>query len=55
MVQILNGIRNPEGQPFEIQTNGSHFVKKIKTEKAPVFDWSRFQIVGTIAIAVAKA
>ena len=27
MVQILNGIWDPEAQPFEIQTNGCHFVK----------------------------
>ena len=26
MVWISNGISNPEAQPFEIQTNGRHFV-----------------------------
>ena len=25
MVQISNGIRNPEARPFEIQTNGHYF------------------------------
>ena len=28
MVWISNGIWNPEAQPFEIWTNGRHFVKK---------------------------
>ena len=28
MVWILNGIWNPEAQPFEILTNDRHFVKK---------------------------
>ena len=28
MVQISNGIWNPETQPFEIRTNGHHLVKK---------------------------
>ena len=27
VVQILNGICNPEAQPFQFQTNGCHFVK----------------------------
>ena len=38
----------PEAQPFEIWTNGYHFVK---TNLNPVFEWS---LVGTIAIAKAK-
>ena len=60
MVQISNGICNQEAQPFEIQTNGCHFVKKhLKSgQKCPDFDWSGFQMVGSlglhIAIAIAK-
>ena len=57
MVRILNGIQNPEAQPFEIWTNGCHFVKKhLKCgQKCLDFEWSSFQMVGTIAIAMAKA
>ena len=57
MVQISNGIWNQEAQPFEIGTNGSHFVKNhLKSgQKHPDFEWSGFQMVGTIAIAIAKA
>ena len=57
MVWILNGILNLEAQPFEIQTNGRHFVKNhLKSgQKHPDFEWSGFLMVGTIAIAIAKA
>ena len=53
----LNGIWNPEAQPFEIQTNGCHFVKKhFKCgQKGPDFEWSGFQMVGTVAMATNKA
>ena len=57
MVQILNGILYPEAQPFEIQTNGRYLVKKhMKSgQKHPDFKRSGFQMVGAIAIAIAKA
>ena len=56
MVLIWNGISNQESQPFEIWTNGSHFVKHHLNEiwtKTTNFEWSSFQMVGTIAIAKA--
>ena len=45
MVWISNGIWNPEAQPFEIRTNGRHFVKnhlktgpfEIRPSKSPDF------------------
>ena len=57
MVRILNGIWNLEAQPFEIQTNGCHFVKHhLKSrQKCPDFEWSSFWIVGTKAATIAKA
>ena len=41
MVWISNGIWNPEAQPFEIRTNGRHFVKNhLKSgQKRPDFEW----------------
>ena len=51
MVQISNGIWNPEAQPFEIRTKGGHFVKKPR----PDLEWFGFQVVGTKSIAIAKA
>ena len=54
IVRILNGIRNPEAQSFEIRTNGCHFEKKpfeIWT-KRPDFEWSGFLMAATIAIAI---
>ena len=41
MVWISNGIWTPEAQPFEIWTNGYHFVKNhVKTgPKCPDFKW----------------
>ena len=56
MVWIWNGIWNPEAQPFEIWTNGCHFVKNhLKSrQKCPDFEWSGFWMVGTIAAAIAK-
>ena len=52
MVRILNGIWNPEAQPFEIWRNGPHFVKThLKYgQKRPDFECPRIRIVGTIAI-----
>ena len=52
IVQILNVIWNLEAQPFEIQTNGRHFIKNhLKSgQKSPDFEWSGFQMVGTIAL-----
>ena len=52
MVQILNGIWNQETQPFEIRTNSRHFVKKKHKIRTKM---SRFWMVGTKAIAIAKA
>ena len=53
MVWISNGIWNPEVQPFEIR---HHFVRnQLKSrQKCLDFEWSGFQIVGTIVIAIAK-
>ena len=48
LVQILNGIWNPEAQLFEICTNGSHFVKyhlKPDHQKVRISNFSRFQMV----------
>ena len=45
MVWILNGIWNPDAQPFEIRTNGCIF-----SVCNPDFEWSRFQMVGSIAL-----
>ena len=44
-------ILNLEAQPFLIRTKGRHFVKnQLKSEqKCPDFEWSGFQMVGTIA------
>ena len=55
IVWILNGFCTPEAQPFELRTNGHHFVKHhLKSgQKCPDFEWSSFQMVGTIAIAKA--
>ena len=41
MVWIVNGIWNPEAQPFEIRSNGRHFVKNhLKSkQKRPDFEW----------------
>ena len=58
MVQILNGILYPaEAQPFEIRTNGRHIVENYMKsgQKRPDFKRSGFQMVGAIAIAIAKA
>ena len=45
-----------QAQPFEILTNGRHFVKNhLKSGlKHPDFKWSGFWMVGTIAITIAK-
>ena len=58
MAWILNGIWNLETHPSEIQTNGPHFAQKpfeIPRQECPDFEWSGFQMVETIAIAIAKA
>ena len=57
MVWILNRIWNPEARPFRIWTSGRHFVKNhLKSgQKCLHFEWSGFQMVGTIAVAIAKA
>ena len=56
MVQISNGIWNPKAQPFEIWTYGHHFVKTIEIlTKLFGFERSGFQMVGTTAMAIAKA
>ena len=47
MVWISNEIWNPEAQPIEIHTNAG--------QKCLDFEWSSFQMVGTIAISMAKA
>ena len=54
MILILNGILNLERHPFEIQTNSCHFVKKhLKSRQKHLdFEWSSFQMVGTIAVAI---
>ena len=55
---IWSGIWNQEAQPFEIQTNGCHFVKKTclrSGQKSTDCEWSSFQMVGTKAIAIGKA
>ena len=41
MVQVLNGVWNQEAQPFEIRTNGRHFVKNhLKSgQKRSDFEW----------------
>ena len=51
MILILNGILNLEACPFEIQTN---FVKEhLKSRQKHLdFEWSSFQMVGTIAVAI---
>ena len=48
MVWILNGIQNPEAQPFEIQTNDCHLVQNhLKSgQKGLDIKWSGFQMVG---------
>ena len=51
MVRISNGIWNPEAQPFEIWTNGSHFVKPFEIQTK----MSEFRMIGTVVIAMAKA
>ena len=57
MVQISNLIWNSKAQPFEIRTNGCHFIKNhLKSRQKHIdFEWSSFWMVGTIAIAIAKA
>ena len=57
MVRIWKGIWNPLAQPFEIWTSGRHFVNNhLKYgQKYPNLEWSSFRMVGTIAIAQAKA
>ena len=54
---ILNKILNLKAQPIEIGRNGHHFVKnQLKSRKNhPDFEWSGFQMVGTIAKAIAWA
>ena len=54
MIDLMNGVWNPEAQPFKIQTNGCHLVKNhLKSgQKSQNFKWSSFQMVGTIAIAI---
>ena len=42
MVRILNGIWNPEAQPFEMQTNGKQSLD---------LEWSCFGMVETLATA----
>ena len=46
-----------EAKPFEILTNGGHFVKNHlkSTQKHPDFESSGFSLVGTIAKPIAKA
>ena len=48
---------NPKGQKFEILAIGYHFVRNhLKSgHKRPDFEWFGFRLVGTIAIAKAKA
>ena len=55
MVWISNGILNPKAQLFKIQTNGCHYAKNhLKSgQKCLDFEWSGFQMVGTIAKAKA--
>ena len=58
-VGLANGLDfgwDLEAQPFEIRTNGWHFVKNhLKSgQKRPGSEWSGFQMVLTIAIAIAK-
>ena len=57
MIRILNGIWNPEVQPFEIRTNLSHFFENhFKSgQLCQDFKWSGFWMVGTTSIAIAKA
>ena len=57
MVQIFNGIWNLVSQPFEIQTNGHHFVRNhLKSgQKHSDFEWSGFWMVETLAIDISKA
>ena len=44
------------GQPFEIRTNGCHFIQNhLKFgQKCPDFEWSSFQMVGIIAMTIAN-
>ena len=53
MVWISSEIWNWEAQPFEVRTNGCHFVKSnLKSgQKRQDFESSSYQMVGTIAIA----
>ena len=44
LVQISKGIGNMEARPFEIQTNGTHFVKHHFEIQTKI---SGFQMVGT--------
>ena len=55
--QDLERDQNPEAQSFEIQTNVRHFVQNHTKsgQKSPDFEWSGFLMVGTKAIAIAKA
>ena len=52
--EIQTWIWNLEAWPFEIWTNGLHFVRnRLKSgQKHPDFEWSGFQIVSTEAIIV---
>ena len=56
LVWISNGIWNSEAQPFEVRTNGRHFFQnQLKSgQKRPDFEWSGFQMFGTMTIAIAK-
>ena len=51
-IRISNGIWDPEATPFEIRTNGCHFVKNnLKNgQKCPDFEWPGFLMVATLAI-----
>ena len=53
MVQISNGIWNPEAQLFEIQTNGRHFVKTFWNldKNIQILNGPVFEMIGTIALA----
>ena len=39
MVWILNGIRYPEAQPFEIRSNGCNFFKNHQILTGPILKW----------------
>ena len=56
MVWVTNGIWNLEAGPFEILTNGCHFVKNnLKSgQKHPDFQRFYFQMVKTVAVALGR-